>query len=112
MIDIKKYAEAIKKAQISANEADKGSDLINDGGTCNFDSVMIDFKGIRETTIQKIAKMSGIQISGKYSGWWRGCCYISFNLNGQAANRTRMAEAAYKSLKADGIPVRMYYQAD
>ena len=105
------FKEAIIKANKAAIEASKPED---DWGTCNLDSVVIDFTGWRSTAIEKLSEDTGVRISYKLSSWmWKGCCFISFPADGMANNRTRMVEAAYKSLKEFGIEeARMYYQMD
>lgn len=103
------YADAIKAAQIAANEANQPED----GGTCNMDSVVIDFTGWRDTAIQQVAALSGISIGDKLSSWmWKGSCFINFNVNGQGNNRSRMVEAAHRKLKELEIPASVYYQMD
>lgn len=116
MIDIptiEKYAAALKFAEAAALEANKpGAE--NDGGTCNFDSPTIDFTGWRQPDIDKLNEVFGSEIIGnKISGkYWKGHRWVNTTTYGQAANRTRMAEAANKVLKAHDIPASMYYQAD
>ena len=102
------YAEAIKKAA----EACKAADTNDDGGTCNLDSVVIDFKGWRETAIEELSRLTGIRIGYKLSGIWNNTRFVSFPANGQGNNRTRMVQAAYNSLKNDGLPAFMYYAMD
>lgn len=105
------FKEAIIKANKAAIEASKPED---DGGTCNLDSVVIDFTGWRSTAIEQLASETGIYIGTKLSSrMWKGCCFIHFAMDGMGNNRTRMVEAAYKSLKESGIEeARMYYQMD
>jgi len=106
---IEQYAAAIKAAQLAANAVDKSED----GGTCNTDTVVIDFSGWRYNAINKVAQLSGISIGDKLSSWmWKGCCFIHFNTKGQGNNNTRMVEAANKKLKEFGIPSSIYYQMD
>lgn len=106
--DIQHYANAIKEA----NEAAKSASQTDDGGTCNMDSVTIDFKGWRETDITKLQNMSGIRIGEKLSGHWRNSRWIDTEAHGQGNNRTRMVEAAVNKLKEFNIPASVYYQMD
>jgi len=108
---IERFALALKSANKAAIEADKG--IENDGGTCNFDTPILDFKGWKEIEIQKLSQLSGIRIGDKMtSKFWKGCRMIYVQMNGQGANRTRMAEAAFKSLQEAALPASMYYQMD
>lgn len=104
------YAEAIRKAEEAAKAAGVNEE---DGGSCNFDQVMIDFTGWKTTDIEAISGKGSRDISDKYSSrFWKGCCAIDFTQFGQGSRRTRMAEAAHKVLKAAGLPSHMYYQMD
>ena len=86
---------------------------VDDGGTCNFDSPALDYRAAG-LTISK-AKQA-IEAAGLHSFDWN--CYGSKMLvicgvgHGQGNRNTAMAEAAHKSLKEQGYPCGMYYQAD
>ena len=106
---IEKYASGIKEAQIAAINA-KGSE---DGGTCNMDSVVIDFTGWRSNAIQQVAQLSGVSIGDKLSSsMWKGCCFINIYIEGQGNSSSRMVEAATRRLKELEIPAMTYYQMD
>lgn len=85
-----------------------------DGGTCNFDSPVIDY---REMHMSRAKAEEAIHAAGLSSFVWKAfggimglvVCGIG---RGQGNRNTRMAEAAKDSLKADGITTRMYYQVD
>jgi hypothetical protein len=107
---IEKFANAIKEAEAAALAAGQNTE---DGGSCNHDQVTIDFTGWNNNNIQKVAELAGIKISEKQTArYFKGCCFIDTTRYGQGSRRTRMAEAAYKSLVGNGIPARMYMQAD
>jgi hypothetical protein len=106
---IDNWANAIKEAAVAAAGASK----LEDGGTCNLDSIVIDFTGWRQTAISSVAEKSGVHISDKLSSWmWKGSCFVNMPTNGQGNNNTRMVEAAVKKLKELGIPASTYYQMD
>ena len=107
-LSIEQIATALKEAQKAANEAS----LPEDGGTCNSDTVIIDFKGWRQKKIDQLMAASGISISDSLSGWHKGYRFISFDISGQGNNRCRMVEAAKRKLKDLGIPASVYYQMD
>lgn len=103
------WAAAIKEAITAATNASKNED----GGTCNLDSVIIDFTGWRKTAIRALAEKAGVEIGEKLSGWaWKGCCFVNIPTTGQGSNNTRMVEAAVKKLKEMGLPASTYYQMD
>jgi hypothetical protein len=107
-----KYAKltaALKKArdaaQLYANT--------EDGGTCNFDSPAIDYRAMHmsKAKTEEAIKAAGLRSFewNSYGGKRLVICGIGA---GQGNRRTRMAEAAYESLKADGMEACMYYQMD
>lgn len=108
--DIHGILSVITEAQQKAFAVNNIND---DGGTCNFDQPVIDLSGWKRSEVTALISqangMMGEKISGKH---WKGCYFMDFTLDGQAKNRTRMAEAAYNYMKEAGLPVRMYYQAD
>jgi hypothetical protein len=53
---INRYATAIKEAEQSAISADR----FEDGGTCNLDTAVIDFKGWRESDVRQVMAVSGV----------------------------------------------------
>lgn len=103
-----KLSEALERA----NEAALLYKDFNDGGSCNFDSAVIRLLRWKETEVKQASELAGIEIGEQLSGWWRGCRFVSTAMHGQASRRTKMAEAAKKSLEADGYDVAMYYQMD
>jgi hypothetical protein len=105
---VNKLIETIKRA----NKAALLIDNEEDGGTCNFDTAIIKLDRWREEEIQQVSKETGIRIGERLSGWHKGFRFVFTEMYGQANRRTRMAEAAYKSLEKDGFEVSMYYQAD
>lgn len=112
-VRVQELAAALTRAEAAAIAA--GNANPDDGGTCNFDTPMIELKGWTPEEIQAVKFISGIEIGEAYnSRYWKGCRPVGTSRWGQAARRTRMAEAAHKSLKAEaaGYEVSMYYQMD
>ena len=106
---VKILIDDLKKANNKAKEAFKG----DDGGTCNLDSVIIKLRRWSEEEIKEASVASGVRISGKLnSNYWNGYRFLSFETKGQANERTRMTEAAYKEMRLLGYDVCMYYHAD
>ena len=107
---IERYANAIKEANRAAIDAHIANQ--EDGGTCNLDTLLIDFSGWRQTDVDKVASFSGCSIGDKMSGWHKGCRFVWTSIHGQGNGRTRMVEAAYNKLKELGIPASVWYQMD
>lgn len=104
------YVEILMHANDAALQARAANE--DDGGTCNFDSPVLFFpKGTRSERVQRIAKSAGIDLDVRR--WLGRTCYsVGTAASGQGALRTRMAEAAYRSMKDAGLDVMMYYQMD
>lgn len=96
---------AISKAE---KEAQKYANT-EDGGTSNFDTPMVKVNA----TERQLACMDWQVIKeGKREpdgGTW---FQVLINLDGQGNRRTRMAQAAAKSLKESGYTSGVYYQMD
>ena len=82
-----------------------------DGGTCNFDMVTLKVK-----IPKKLTQYIDVKLEKMYArDWgrlWKGYYLVDIPLSGQGSRRTRMAEAACGSLRADGYDARVYYQCD
>lgn len=105
---VQKLVEALKRT----NEAALAEANTNDSGTCNFDTPLICLKGWKSSDIKEASESAGIEIGEQLSGWHKGYRFVSVKLYGQANRRTLMAEAAKRSLVADGYDASMYYQMD
>lgn len=100
----KDLAEANKKAQLI-------SEIVEDGGACNFDSCTLYLKGWNQSRVEQAARAAGVG------------CFI-WNLFGsksfvfpvrvaaQGDARTAAAEAMRDHLKGLGYDAGMYYQID
>jgi hypothetical protein len=112
MIHIEQIEEWAKIMQ-EAKNLSRNYASVEDGGTCNFDTPVIDLSGWKAKQVDVLrAKAPGF-IATKLTGkFWKGCYFMEFDLHGQANRRSAMAEAAYKHMKEKGMPVRMYYQCD
>lgn len=101
--DLKAFEEAVNNASV---EATKYADT-EDGGSCNFDTCMVKIKIPKKFREQTSLKLYA------FSGFWRGYYGIySIPYSGQGNRRSRMAEAAAKSLEAQGYDATVYYQMD
>lgn len=97
--------EALK----AAKEVAQALKDTEDSGTCNFDQPIL--YGVREAILKEAAEAAGVDYY-KTKRYGRVCYLLGSIMEGQANRRTRMAEAAYKTLKAAGFEVSMYYAID
>lgn len=80
-----------------------------DGGTCNFDSPVLDYaaSGITKEDAKQAVKAAGLSCYD-----WEKMLVITGCFSGQGNRRTKMAEAFSKSLEKSGLTAAMYYQMD
>ncbi len=100
-----KLIRALRRATVASIEHAED----DDGGTCNFDAPVLDYKSYGMT---KDAAEQAIKSLGFTCREWEGSLVIVCFLSGQGNRRTQMAEAFYRSMSNDGIPSGMYYQMD
>lgn len=109
--EIKRLAKLIKEAEAVAQQA-KAEDI----GTCNLDTLMIDFEGWRTSHMEflkECLKEANIQIGDKMKrGFYLNCAKVFIRTEGQANCRTKMVEAAMDYLCQNNIPAHVWYQAD
>ena len=105
--DLKELNNALLNAVTAAAMLDE----TEDGGTCNFDSVILKIKIPAQFAPQTWVELEKILVSD-YGRMWRGCYVVDIPLSGQANRRTRMAEAACKELNNAGYNAFLYYQRD
>lgn len=105
-----KEFEAMEMALLKANESAQAYANTEDGGTCNFDALAIKVKATEKQMKQlewwSFKWMKRDPTDGKT--WY----VIGLDYNGQGNRRTRMAEAACKSMEAQGYQSTVYYQMD
>lgn len=103
----RKELDALEYALAKANQAAKLFANSEDGGTCNFDTPIINIKATQKQVASLDFELSKCTW-GLYKGWW----FVDLPLYGQGNRRTRMAEAIAKSLNESGFNARVYYQVD
>lgn len=103
----KKLAESLKAA-VEAAKAVAGGE---DGGTCNFDSMMLAAPKWNQKFIEAAAKEAGIRV---FDTRIFRCKYYVFPVpfGGQGNARTRQAEAMAQAMKAAGYDASVFYQID
>lgn len=105
---VNKLIESLAKANAEALQFAN----VDDSGTCNFDTPIIRLEGWSKSELFDLTVYSGVVGDKLDSRIFRNYRYVGTEKYGQAQKRTKMAEAACKSLKNDGYDVCMYYQAD
>lgn len=106
-LDLKKLNNALLNAVTAAAMLDE----TEDGGTCNFDSVILKIKIPAQFAPQTWVELDKMLVRD-YGRMWRGCYMVDIPLSGQANRRTRMAEAACKELNNAGYKAFLYHQCD
>ena len=101
----------LNNALLNAVNAAAMFDETEDGGTCNFDSVILKIKIPAQFAPQIWVELDKMLVRD-YGRMWRGCYMVDIPLSGQANRRTRMAEAACKELRNAGYNAFLYYQCD
>lgn len=95
-------AEACRLAKISAC-------LVDDGGTCNMDGMMLKIPNIKHSRIIDIAHSVGI-------GCWFSECWKAFvfgvPISSHGNRRTEQAEVMKKIMEERGYDASVYYQMD
>lgn len=106
--EIKNLAKLLKEA----NQEAQSFKHIEDGGTCNLDSLVINLKGVRKNMIELLESESGFKTSKIHSKWWVGYYFVFLNFSGQGNRNTMMVEKAKKYLAEKGVNCAVYYQMD
>lgn len=99
--------DKLERALMNADKAAMQFANSEDFGTCNFDTPVIRIKATEKQMASLDYKVIKVDEKG-----WRDCWFVFLPLMGQANRRTRMAEAAARSLIADGFEAGVYYQMD
>lgn len=97
----------LEQALVKAKNAMMEYADTEDGGSCNFDTPVI-----RINATERQMAMLDYRVVKVDERGWRGWWFVFLPLMGQANRRTRMAEAACKSLKESGFEASVYYQLD
>ena len=110
MSKIDKYAQLasdLTAAVAAARAAAPGPD----GGTCNFDSLMLSLPRWDAAKIEEAAKTAGIRAFD--STFCRRKVWVfTVPCGGQAEKYTRQAEAMCKTMKAAGYDAHVWYRLD
>ena len=103
----RKLSEDLRKAADAAREVYPGGD----GGTCNFDSLLLHLPRWNQYLIEAAARLAGIRV---FDTRYFGVKHYIFSTpcGGQADARTRQAECMCKVMESLGYSAGVYYQVD
>jgi hypothetical protein len=82
-------------------------DEVEDGGSCNFDTPMVELKLTKKEREAVAEFLTPVGERG-YKNWY----FVEVSLCGQGNRRTKMAEAAAQTLAEAGYNASVYYQLD
>lgn len=105
--DLLRLKDAISLAVAAGKKAD--AENTDDSGSCNFDSVAIKMKGVRQSTIDSVG-LPG-HLAPASSGHTRRL-YLPNPSSGQANRRTETAEIMANVLKEQGFECYIHYKTD
>ena len=106
--EISVLAEKLNNAdEVAQNFAD-----VEDGGACNFDSLLINLKGKRKAFVETLKSIAGLDLRKCSQPCYSGYYFVGLNLKGQADRRTKMVEEAYNFLLGQNVDCQVYYQID
>ena len=83
-----------------------------DNGSCNLDTVLIDFEGKRKTFVDQVSSLSGYSLSKITSGYHKGLYMLFLDYHGQANVRYQMVQTAKDYLNDNGVKASVWYQLD
>lgn len=83
-------------------------DDIEDNGTSNMDSCVVEFDNINKTFIEIINEICG----GCLSKYRKNSYLVQIKCNGQGSKRTKKAEVVCEYLNTQGIKSRVEYNLD
>lgn len=95
---------ALKKANEDAQQA-----ICEDEGTCNLDTLALDYRNMK---IQKEQVIAAIERAGFFCSEYKNFLFIYFPMQGCASCRTAMVEAFRDSLRNSGFFCWVYYRID
>lgn len=102
---VKNHSPKWDQLQRFVSEADQLSDLyddMEDGGSCNFDTAIINLKGCPRTIIESLP------VEKKKGTWY----FLRINHKGMALRRTKKAEVIANYLTAEGFDCSVHYVLD
>lgn len=106
-----KYLKLSQDLAYAAGEAQTIAQIIEDGGTCNFDSCKLYLPGWNSKKVEQAARAAGVGCF-VHNLWGSKSFVFPLRIAAQADARSAAAEAMRDCLKARGYDTAMYYQMD
>lgn len=106
-----KYLKLSQDLATAARKAAVIADILEDGGTCNFDSCTLQLPGWNSKKVEQAARAAGVGCF-VWNLWGSKSFVFPLRVAAQADARSAAAEAMRDHLKAMGYDTGMYYQAD
>lgn len=106
-----KYLKLSQDLAKAASQATVISTIIEDSGTCNFDSCTLYLKGWNQSKVEQAAIAAGVGCF-VWNLWGSKYFVFPMRIAAQANARSAAAEAMRDHLKAMGYDAGMYYQMD
>ena len=106
-----KYLQLAEDLAYSARKAETIATILEDGGTCNFDSCKLYLPGWDSKKVEQAAKAAGVGCF-TYTLWGSRAFVFPLRVAAQANARSGAAEAMADCLKARGYNAAMYYAMD
>lgn len=106
-----KYLKLSQDLEVAAKKAAVIADILEDGGTCNFDSCTLYLPGWNSKKVEQAAHAAGVGCF-VWNLWGSKSFVFPMRVAAQANARSAAAEAMRDHLKAMGYDAGMYYQVD
>lgn len=106
---MKFYEQLTKDLEIAKKEAIAVAAMTDDGGTCNFDSLMLSLPRKQHAKVFDAVKKAGLR--AWYSEFWKSFI-ISTPVFAQGNRRTAQAEKMRDFMESVGYDASVYYQMD
>lgn len=106
---MKFYEQLTKDLEIAKKEAIVFATMTDDGGTCNFDSLMLSLPRKQHAKVFEAVEKAGLR--AWHSNFWKAFI-ISTPVFSQANRRTAQAEIMRDIMKDCGYDASVYYQMD
>lgn len=106
-----KYLKLAHDLLLASHKAAEIANIIEDGGTCNFDSCTITLPGWNRKKVEQAARLAGVGCF-VWDRWGSKAFVFPLRISAQADARSAASEAMRDHLKAMGYDAGMYYQMD
>ena len=106
-----KYAKLAEDLAAAAREAEKLASILEDGGSCNFDSCKLYLPGWNVKKVEQAARSAGVGCF-VWNLWGSKSFVFPLRISAQGDARSYAAEVMQKHMAARGYDAGVYYQLD